>query len=169
MRTGLVLLHVTAGVVGLVAGLPSMSPPRPGDGRSRWRLLYLWCVVLLLAGLVGLVVHDWADLDAVARLAFGGLAGLGLAMVIRLLLAWRAAGDGTDGTDGSDGADGSDGRPGRYVGHVYFTYVSLWIGFLIVPAINSPIPQVAVPAVVVLVLAVGSWLVSRYKRRLAAG
>jgi hypothetical protein len=30
------------------------------------------------------------------------------------------------------------GWKGRYINHLYFSYVALWVGFLIVPAINSP-------------------------------
>jgi hypothetical protein len=84
---------------------------------------------------------------------FVGLAGLGVVMVGRLALAWRAA------------RSGRAGWQERYIGHVFFTYVSLWVGFLIVPALNSPAPVVAVVLVVVTVPIVGIVLLSRYKRR----
>lgn len=153
MRTVLVILHATPGVVGLVAGLLAFAPPRPGDGRRWWRRLYAVCIAVLLAGLVVLIAYDWSDLDSVARLAFAGLAALGAVMATRLVLARRAVQRG-----------GDDWRR-RYIAHVYFTYIALWIGLLIVPAINSPWPQFAVPVVVVACLAIGAVLVSRYQRR----
>lgn len=153
MRTALVILHAAPGVAGLMAGLLAVPPPRPADGRTWWRRLYALCVAVLLGGLVVLLAYDWADLDPAARLAFTGLAGLGAVMAVRLVLARRAAGT------------GAAGWQRRYVDHVAFTYISLWVGFLVVPALNTAWPQVAVPVVVVAVVGAGSVLASRYRRR----
>ena len=153
MRTVLVVLHVAPGVVGLLAGLFALRPPRSGDGQTYWRRLYAGCVGALPVGLILLIAFDWSSLDGTGRLVFVGLAGLGVVMVGRLALAWRAA------------RSGRAGWQERYIGHVFFTYVSLWVGFLIVPALNSPAPVVAVMLVVVTVPIVGIVLLSRYKRR----
>lgn len=153
MRTVLVVLHAAPGVVGLLAGVMAFSPPRSGDGRAWWRQLYAACILVLIAGLVALIAYDWAELDQIARLTFVGLLGLGVVMAARLLLARRLA------------RSGAGDWQRRYIDHMYFTYVALWIGFLIVPAIGTPWPQVAVPLVVVAVLAAGAVLLSRYKRR----
>ncbi|MGH3649519.1 MAG: hypothetical protein ACRDU9_02330 [Acidimicrobiia bacterium] len=54
----------------------------------------------------------------------------------------------------------------RYVGHVYFTYVSLWVGFAIIPALRSGNPGLWIPVAVIGVLAAGTLLVHRYERRI---
>ena len=41
------------------------------------------------------------------------------------------------------------GWEGRYIGHVYFTYISLWMGFVILPTLDLPMPQVTVPVIAV--------------------
>lgn len=147
------LLHAAPGVVGLVAGLLALPPPQPGARRRGWRVLYAVCVAMLVAGIVALIIQDWPTLDPAARVVFLGLLGLGLVMGVRLWLAHRLY------------ATGVPRWQERYVGHVYFTYVSLWIGFLIVPALATPLPQVAVPLAVVVVLGVGHVLLTRYRRQ----
>lgn len=154
MRTALVFLHATPGVVGLLVGVPTLRPPRPGDGRGRWRLIYALCIALVATGLVALLAYDWGTLDATARAAFTGLACLAIVMGYRLRSAR------------SEPARRRDGWQERYVRHVYFTYVSLWIGFLIIPALNLPLPQVGVPFTVVAVLLMGNRLIGQYKERL---
>src|SRR5690606_19911030 len=123
MRTVLVFVHAVPGVVGLVAGLLALPPPAPGAPRRGWRLLYAACVAALVAGIVALIIRDWPTLEPVVRVVFLGLLGLGLVMGVRLWLAHKLY------------ATGAPRWQERYVGHVYFTYVSLWIGFLIVPAL----------------------------------
>jgi hypothetical protein len=54
----------------------------------------------------------------------------------------------------------------RYVGHVYFTYISLWVGFAIIPSLRSPNPGLWIPIAVVSVLTAGALLVHRYERRI---
>ncbi len=56
----------------------------------------------------------------------------------------------------------------RYVSHVYFTYISLWEGFVILPALNLPLPQLSVPAVAIAVLLIGHALIARYRARILA-
>lgn len=153
MRTALLVLHVTSGVAGLFFGVLALRPPRTDDGRALWRVLYACCLVALMLGLVGLVAYDWSSLDGVARIVFVGLAGLGAVIIARMVLAWRVT------------RSAPRGWEQKYIDHIFFTYVSLWVGFLIVPAINSPLPIVVVPLVVVAVPAVGVFAVSRYKRR----
>lgn len=157
MRTVLVILHAAPGVVGDLTGLLALSPPRPTDRRRGWRLAYPVCIAMLIAGLGALLLYDWSELDTPARMAFTGLVGLAAVMAFRL---WRA---------NREASSRRDGWPKRYVNHVYFTYIALWIGLLIVPAINSPFPLAAVPLVVVVALSVGHVLVTRYKRRLVIG
>jgi hypothetical protein len=156
-RTTLVLVHATAGVAGLVAGLASFAPPRDADGRSWLRWIYLACIAVMFVTLIGLVAVDWEGLDTTARVAFTALTGLAAVMMLRIVLAVRVASSRVAGWEG------------RYIGHVYFTYISLWMGFVILPALNLPMPQVTVPVIAVVVLLVGQTLVGRFKRREVSG
>lgn len=156
MRLALMLVHTVPGVIGLVAGLYALRAPRDGDDHHWWRRLYTACVALLLAGLVALLAYDWPELDGTARLVFSGLTVLGVVIAVRLALAHRSV------------TGQEPGWRDRYLDHVVFTYISLWVGFLIVPAINSPLPAVAVPAVVITVPVVIVRLVGRYRPQLTA-
>jgi hypothetical protein len=156
LRTALVVIHAGAGVGGLLTGVFSLSPPRPTDNRRWVRLLYLLCIAILLASLVVLVWIDWDDLDVGSRVAFGALTGLGAVMAYRIARAHRLA--------SAQEANWQE----RYIGHVYFTYISLWEGFVILPALNLPLPQLSVPLVAIAVLVVGHALITRYKARILA-
>lgn len=153
LRATLVVIHASAGVGGLLAGLPSISPPRPNDGRELVRVLYAFLIGVLLLSLVALVVLDWDGLDVGARVTFTALTGLGAVMAYRIIRARLVA------------SAGKEKWRHRYIDHVYFTYISLWEGFVILPALNLPLPQVTVPLVAIAVLAIGHVLVTRYKRR----
>jgi|SRR5262245_5332782 len=155
LRNVVVVVHAGSGIIGLLAGLWAVAPPHPDDGRGWARRLYLGCLATLFVSLVVLIVADWSDLDNGGRIAFTALAGLAAFMLWRLILADR------------EGRTRSPGWQQRYVTHVYFTYVALWIGFLILPAVNSPIPYLAAPLVVVVALVLGGRLIGRYKRQLA--
>lgn len=161
LRGVVVGVHAAAGILGLVAGVWAFAPPRADDrdrdqrrNQDRIRRLYLPCIAVLLVTLAVLIALDWVDLDAGARVAFLALAGLAAVMLYRLVLAGREA------------RARAAGWQRRYVQHVYFTYVSLWIGFLVLPALNLPLPQVTVPLAAAAVLVIGSILVKRYKRSL---
>lgn len=156
LRTVLVVIHATSGVGGLAAGLFSLAPPRPGDNRRLVRQLYSLCIGILLSSMGLLVAMDWSDLDAGGRVAFGGLSGLGAVMAYRTVRAHQEA--------SRRRANWQE----RYIGHLYFTYISLWEGFVILPALNLPLPQVSVPAVAVAVLLIGHTLIGRYKARVLA-
>jgi hypothetical protein len=156
-RTTLVLVHAAAGIAGLIAGLASFAPPRDADGRSWVRWIYLACIAVMFVTLIVLVAVDWEGLDTTARVAFTALTGLAAVMMLRIVLAVRVA--------SSHGA----GWEGRYISHVYFTYISLWMGFVILPALNLPMPQVTVPVIAVVVLLIGRTLVGRFKRRVVSG
>jgi cobalamin synthase len=139
--------------VGLFAGLAALSPPRPDDHRGWWRRVYLLSLVILLGSLLVMVAVDWSGLDIASRVAFSALTALGAVMGVRIALAHRLA--------SSRGPNWQE----RYIGHVYFTYISLWEGFVVLPALNLPLPQVTVPVVAILVLVIGHTLIARYKRR----
>lgn len=158
LRDILVAIHAGAGVLGLLAGLWSLAPPQPGQRARRWvRRAYQLCIAVLVVSLLVLVAVDWPGLDTGARVAFAGLTGLGVFMLYRLVSAEQTA------------RRRPAGWQRRYLGHLYFTYVALWIGFLVIPALNLPLPMVGVPLTVVAVLLIGGLLRKRYERRLAIG
>ena len=150
LRTLLVLIHAGAGIGGLIVGLPVLSPGSVTTQRRQWlRRLYAAFVAVLLAAMVALVMLDWPHGP---RAAFAGLTGLGAVIAYRLVRGHHEA------------RAQQRGWQRRYVDHLFFTYISLWIGFLIVPALNLPAPQVAVPATALAALGVGHVLLARYKR-----
>jgi hypothetical protein len=156
LRSALVLIHASTGVAGLITGLGALTPPRPLDNRRWLRRLYAVSITILVTSMVALVAVDWTDLDVVGRVAFGALIGLGAVMVYRLARAYREA------------STQNGGWQERYIDHVHFTYISLWVGFVVLPALNLPVPQVSVPLVAVGVLLTGHALLTRYRKRLLA-
>jgi hypothetical protein len=154
-REILVAIHAGSGIVGLIVGLAVFSPSPANERRSRiWRIVYAGLLVVLTVSLLALIVTDWASLETGSRLAFSGLAILAGVMLGRIYLAHRLAGSRIAGWERG------------YVSHVYFTYVSLWVGFAIIPALRSPAPGLWIPIAVIGVLAAGNVLVHRYERRI---
>lgn len=154
-RQLLISIHAGSGLLGLVVGLAVFPPPEAKGGRKRFlRLAYGGLLVVLTVSLIVLIITDWPDLEIGARLAFTGLAGLAGVMLTRIWLAHRLVGSGKPGWKRS------------YVGHIYFTYVSLWVGFAIIPALRSTAPGLWIPVVVATVLVTGSALVHRFERRI---
>lgn len=154
-REVLVAIHTTAGIAGLVAGLAVFKPPHSKSHRRWWRIGYGLLLIALVASLIAMIIVDWPDLPTGARVTFAGLAVLGLVMVVRIYLAHRLAGETTDRAAAR-----------RYVGHVYFTYVSLWVGLAIIPALRSETPGLWLPVAIIGVLAVGFLLLHLYESRI---
>jgi hypothetical protein len=152
-RDILVAIHAGSGIAGLAVGLAVFAPPQTKGGSRRWwRIAYGGLLAILLLSLVALVWRDWAGLETGSRLVFTGLAILAGVMLIRMYMAHRLV------------ADDGPGWEGRYVSHVYFTYISLWVGFAIVPALRSGNPGLWIPIAIAVVLSTGTLLVQRYKR-----
>jgi hypothetical protein len=154
VRSTLVVIHAASGVAGLGVGLAALAP-RPSGGRRWARPVYVGCLVVLLGTLLALIAIDWAGLDMAARVTFSALAVLATVMVYRVLRATREA------------VERSVGWERRYVDHIAFTYIALWEGFVILPALNLPLPQVSVPAVALGVFVIAHTLIGRYKARVA--
>jgi hypothetical protein len=152
-REVLVAVHAGAGILGLVVGVALFSPTL-ASRRRFWRVLYAGLLVILTTSLLALITTDWAGLETGSRLAFSGLAILAAVMLVRIYLAHRIV------------TSHPPGWERRYVNHVYFTYVSLWVGFAIVPALRSPMPGLWIPVAVMGVLATGTVLVHRYQTRI---
>ncbi len=155
VRSVLVAIHIAAGLGGLAAGLATLAPPAPSDERRWVRQIYLACILTLFVSLVGMIAVDWAGLDVAARFTFSALAVLAAVMIYRLA---RARGE---------ASTREAGWKERYINHVAFSYIALWEGFVILPALNLPLPQVSVPVVAIGVLGIGHTLIGRYKARVA--
>ena len=154
-REILVAIHAGAGIIGLIVGLAVFPPPATNRGRlGIWRMVYGGLLVVLFGSLIALIVTDWTGLETGSRLAFSGLAILAGVMLVRIYLAHRLA------------VNRGQGWERRYVNHVYFTYISLWVGFAIVPALRSPAPGLWIPVAVVGVLTAGTVLAHSYQRRI---
>jgi len=154
MRDALVLIHAGAGVAGLLVGFGLITPPLSADEHRGRRMVFLALLVIVLASLLGMIVLDWDGIDLAARLTFTGLGGLASVMAYRMWSAHSLAGRRPVNWEES------------YVDHTYFSYISLWVGFAIVPALQSNNPGLWIPIAVVAVLATGTVAIKRYKAHL---
>lgn len=152
-RQVIVAIHAGAGILGIVVGMALFSPTLASKRRP-WRVVYAGLLVVLTVSLLALITTDWAGLETGSRLVFTGLSILAGVMLVRIYLAHRLA------------SSPEPGWEAIYVNHVYFTHISLWVGFAIVPALRSPMPGLWIPVAVIGVLAAGTVLVHRYQRRI---
>jgi len=156
-RDVLLTVHICAGVVGLVIGLFVLRPPAAGDKRAALRWLYAASLVVLVAAVAAAITAGWPQFDTATRIVFVGLCGLGAFMLLRIYLGFRLAGQ------------RSGSWQGPYMNHVYFTYISLWEGFVIIAILDSGLPRwlvpVGIPVSMVAILLIGGFAINRYQRR----
>lgn len=146
-------VHIAAGVLGLILGPSVFTAVGRRGGRPVLRWAYQSSLVVLVVAVAGAVAAHWAELDAGGRAVFGGLIVLGAVIVARGQLALRTL------------RQRRAGWQQRYLDHVYFTYVSLWQGFVIVAVLDTDLPVWLVPVVAVGILVAGAALLGWYKRR----
>jgi hypothetical protein len=101
-------------------------------------------------------VVDWPTFDSTQQVVFGALAVLAAVIAARVWLGFRAL------------RDTSAGSRERYMDHLYFGYVSLWEGFVIVGLIDLGAPGWLVAAIAVGLLILGGRLFGDYKRGVLA-
>ena len=139
-NTLFVTVHATAAVVAFAAGVLSLRS-------VRFLPAYRISLGVMAAALVPAVLVDWSATDVAARVAFAGLIGLAVAMVVRGELAsrrpWAAA----------------------YVEHIGFTLISLAVGFAVVSGIRLGAPGWLVALLGVGIVLVGRSAVGRIGRR----
>lgn len=151
IHTALILGHAAAGVVSLVLGCMVLRPPgRPVSPAFR---VYWASLVVLVALLLAVVVHDWPSLSGGQRVTFGALSALGVYTLWRGLRAR------------SETHGRTAGWRSRYVDHVGFTVISLFDGFAIVAAIDLGAPLPVVIGVGVGGVVAGIAAIERVKRR----
>ena len=158
LHTVLLSFHVAGGVLGLVLGLFAIRPPLDEGFRLGIRRAYLASLVVLAVFLAALVAVDWSPrLDSTQRIVFGALTGFAFFILARDILSFRVA-----------RRRPPDWQP-KYMNHVYFTYVSLWEGLVIVTLgdLNAAPWLIAVVAVGLILL--GATLFRHYQRQALAG
>ncbi len=157
LRTVFLSLHVAGGVVGLLIGAFAIRPPLAQDSRLLLRRAYATALVVLLVFLTATVFVDWPRLQVMQQVIYTGLIGLAVYMVIRAFLSFRVAQQQVGGWET------------KYMNHIYFTYISLWEGLVIVGLFDLGAPALLIGAVAVGVVILGAVLFNSYKARLGAG
>ena len=155
LHTVLIYGHALGGLVAFGLGCLVLRPQQKESAvfRTYFRAYFvsLWAMVALLALVVGV---DWAELQPVSRMTFGGLTLLALYTGLRGWQARRLLHRQT--------ADWQ----GEYVGHVGFTLISLFDGFVIVGALDMNAPGWIVGTVGVLGVVVGVSAINLVKHAL---
>jgi hypothetical protein len=144
LHTILIALHAAAGVAAFVAGCAVLVPRAPEPRAGRLFDLYLGSLGLMVVFVAAAMATHWRQLTTAEQVIFGGLLLLALFMVWRAAAARRlrrrAAGDWR--------------RP--YMGHVGFTLIALWEGFVVVLAIDLGAPGWLVAVLAALGLVAGN-------------
>lgn len=152
LRIAFLSLHTLGGLVGLALGIYALRPPDPWTFRLWLRRAYGLSIGVLTVFLIATVVLDWANIDTTQRIVFGVLVALAIVMLGRVLLAqWLAR-------------RRPDRWRSRYQSHIYFTYISLWEGFLIVGLIDLGMPGWLVGVAAVALVIVGTTWFNRWKQ-----
>ena len=112
----LIVLHAGTAMAAFVLGCLLLAT-LPTSVRAPRFVGFFWCLIASMALLVTVVLTDWAQLDAVKRIAFGILCALAVYLVLRVLQARSAL----------------VRRPAHWrkalIGHVGFVMISLFDGF----------------------------------------
>jgi hypothetical protein len=156
VHTALIVLHAAAGVAAFVAGCLVLRPPDAGPRARRLFQVYLVSLGSMVVFLLGAMAAHWRELGTTEQVVYGGLLLLGLFMV------WRAM------AAGSLLRRRGDGWRLPYMGHVGFTLIALWDGFVIVLAIDLGAPGWLVAALAVLGVVAGNRALHRAEARARA-
>lgn len=152
LHTVLIYGHALGGLVAFGLGCFVLRPTLKASARFRVYLFALWAMVLLL---VAALAVTWPDLPQASRFAYSALGLLALYTGTRGTQARRLLRTQTPGWRGT------------YIGHVGFTLISLFDGFVIVGALDLNAPGWLVGTVGVLGVAVGISAVNVVKARTA--
>lgn len=115
LHTAFIVLHAAAGLIAFVFGVLALRRPA-------WFDPYLGGLVAMAVFLAAAVARSWLDLDVGTRAVFGGLGVLAAVMLARALAARALVCAGPP-------------HP-AYVGHVGFTLISLFDGFVVVAVLD---------------------------------
>ncbi len=143
-HTVFITLHAAAGVIAFTAGCLALRRPAFLTG-------YLWSLVALVGFLAVVVALDWLVPATDARALFVAFLGLGGYMIWRAVQAYRLR----LATDAVQRA--------RLVGHIGFTLIALFDGFVVVLALDLGAPMWLIIVAAVAGIAVGHITVERIK------
>ncbi len=152
LHTVLIYGHAFGGLLAFGLGCLVLRPPVGGLLAFNAYLFALWAMVLLLFAALGV---GWPELLPVSRFSYSALALLALYTGVRGVQARRLL------------QAQSVGWRGLYIGHVGFTLISLFDGFVIVGALDLNAPGWLVGTVGVLGVVVGISGVNVVKGRAA--
>jgi hypothetical protein len=147
VHTVLITLHAIAGVVAFALGWLVIRPPAAATS-TRFRL-YLGSMFAMTGFVILSVIVGWGGFGVPERVAFAGLCVLAVFMTWR---AWQARVVALGGVATGQHA---------YIGHVGFTLISLFDGFVIVGAIDLGAPVWLVVAIAVAGVGIGHILINR--------
>jgi hypothetical protein len=128
LHTLLIILHAVSGVAAFFFGaliLPRRARPMPTAIHFLLYLVTLWLMVLFLIVAVAL---DWRTLDGATRALYAALTALAV------YTGWR----GWQARREREGR--ADGWRVRYVDDVGFTLITLFVGFVIISALDVGAP-----------------------------
>ena len=152
MHTALIYGHALGGLVAFLLGCFVLRPTLKESALFRAYLVALWAMVLLLVAALGVT---WGELPGASRSAYSALGLLALYTGVRGAQARRLLRNRTPGWRGV------------YVGHVGFTLISLFDGFVVVGALDLNAQGWVVGVVGVLGVVVGISVINYVKARTA--
>ncbi len=151
LHATLIAVHALAGIVGFVLGCLILRPLSHREGTVIVFRAYQAAILLMLTFLVLVVAVDWTELSGVTQGVYVALSLLGGYTAWR---AWHA---------GIARATQSSNWQATYIEDIGFTLITLFVGFVIIAAIDLGAPAWAVGLVAVLGVATGRWAIGRVK------
>jgi hypothetical protein len=149
LHTLLIIVHAASATLAFLLGLVVLRPPAQGVPPAfRAYVGTLWLMILFL---ILVVAVDWLGVDLLSRFLYTALAALALYTGWRGWQAWEALRHRKVGW-----------RPG-YIDHVGFTLITLFVGFVIVSAIDLAAPVWLAVLLGALVVLIGRLGVQRAK------
>lgn len=152
LHTVLIYGHALGGLVAFGLGCFVLRPGLKESAVFRSYFFALWAMVILLVAALGVT---WYELPQASRLAYSALGLLALYTGVRGVQARRLL------------HKQMSGWRGAYIGHVGFTLISLFDGFVIVGALDMNAPGWLVGTIGVLGVVIGISTVNVVKGRAA--
>jgi hypothetical protein len=155
-HTLLITLHAISGAAAFLVGalvLPRRAWTIPSAFHVLVYLVTLWLMVLFLVVVVGV---DWHTLDSVTRALYAALSALAVYTGWR---GWQAQ---------RELERRADGWRARYVDDVGFTLITLFVGFVVISALDLGAPGWVAAGIGLIGVLVGRRGVEEAKTRVAA-
>ncbi|MBB3661653.1 uncharacterized protein YacL [Prauserella sediminis] len=145
-HTVLVLIHAAAAIAALGLGIAALR-------LTPLLRAHTVSIVIMTALLPVAIALRWTERAPATTAIFSALAALGVVMIVRAVLAERAA---------------RLGYHGAVLSHIGFNLIALVTGFLIVPVMRSGLGTLAITATAIVVPVAGSVALHLIRRRIPA-